>query len=45
MRKSRCLLCVLVCFLTVSISACGNNQDVQHEQGATKMKQDKQKKS
>lgn len=36
MRKSRCLLCVLVCFLTVSISACGNNQDVQHEQGATK---------
>ena len=36
MKKSRCLLCVLVCFIAFSVSACGKNQDVQHEQSAVK---------
>lgn len=36
MKKSRCLLCVLVCFIAFSVSACGKTQDVQHEQSAVK---------
>lgn len=36
MKKSRCLLCVLVCVIAFSVSACGKNQDVQHEQSAVK---------
>ena len=36
MKKSRYLRCVLVCFIAFSVSACGNNQDVQHEQSAVK---------
>ena len=35
-KKSRCLLCVLVCVIAFSVSACGKNQDVQHEQSAVK---------
>lgn len=36
MKKSRCLLCVLVCVIAFSVSACGKTQDVQHEQSAVK---------
>ena len=36
MKKRRYLICVLVCFIAFSVSACGKNQDVQHEQSAVK---------
>ena len=36
MKKRRYLICVLVCVIAFSVSACGKNQDVQHEQSAVK---------